>query len=854
MIKKSSIRVFAIILGVMLLASYPLFKQKNKVLENQPSQTLDILTEQNKAKLIQTYKKTPLSFEENIGQTDLQVKYLSRGNGYNLFLSANKATLSLKKTSKTNKTNKTTAILPNQDSPTLAVEMAVLETKPNANVVGEEALSGTSNYFIGKDSSKWKTAVTNYKKVRYQEIYDGIDLVYYGNQQELEYDFVVKPGANPDIIKLRFNGTDKINIDDNGNLILKVADQEVIQHKPLIYQTINGSKETITGSYLLLNNNEIGFKVDDYDKSKDLVIDPVLAYSTYLGGNSLDFMADIAVDSSGNVYVVGETQSLNYPLTPGVIDSTLSGASAAFVTKLNSTGSTLMYSSFLGGGTDNNESGRSIAVDSDGNAYIVGVTSSEAFPVSSGALQPTLQGTMDGFVAKLNPTGTSLMYATYLGGANLDAINSIAVDQSGNAYVAGSTQSLMFPTTSGAFQPTFGGANQDGFVAKIDSTGTSLIYATYLGGTNNESAVDIAVDSQGNTYVVGSTSSTDFPTTQGVFQRAFAGGAVDGFVTKLNPTGSALVYSTFLGGAKADSDSLNGGDSVNAITLDAMGNAYLAGDTGSSSFPTTDGAFQTKFPGSTTSNSANSAFVTKLNAMGTALEYSTFLGGDTFDSSIAIVVDSMSRAYVIGTTSSTNFPVTPDAIQAKVVGESDVFVTELSATGKELVYSTLFGGSSSELAIGLAVDKEGSIYLAGVTSSDNYPTTMKAFQPKFDSIIDGFVSKMSGNPVVVGTPMATISTTSLTFAKQKIGTTSSAMTVTISSRGTAPLSISKLMTTGDYAATSACANAPIDPGKDCIINVTFTPTGTKVRTGTLVIMDDAAGSPRTVSLTGKAKK
>ncbi|KAF0240107.1 MAG: hypothetical protein FD167_4240, partial [bacterium] len=574
----------------------------------------------------------------------------------------------------------------------------------------------------------------------------------------------------------------------------------------------------------LLNNNEVGFKIDDYDKSRELVIDPILAYSTYLGGSAIDFMADIAVDANGNVYVVGETQSANYPLTPGVLDNSLSGASAAFVTKLNSTGSTLIYSSFLGGGTDNNEVARSVAIDSEGNAYIVGNTSSASFPVTSGAFQSTLQGTMDGFVAKLNPTGTSLIYATYLGGANLDAISSISVDNAGNAYVTGNTQSVEFPVTSGAFQATFGGAGQDGFVAKLSPIGTSLVYATYLGGTNNESALDVTVDTEGNAYVVGSTSSTNFPTTGKAFQRTFVGGATDGFVTKLNPTGTTLVYSTFLGGTKSDGDSLSGGDSVNAIALDAMGNAYVVGDSSSQNFPTTEGVFQTKFPGSITNNAANSAFITKLNAIGTGLVYSTFLGGDTFDSSIAIVVDSVNRAYVIGNTSSSNFPVTQDAIQARLSGELDVFVTQLNETGRQLVYSTLLGGSSSELAIGIAVDKTGSVYFAGVTSSNNYPVTMRVFQPKFDSIIDGFISKMSsdGQPPPLGVPMATISATSLTFAKQKIGTSSSPMIVTLSSRGTAPLNISKIMTTGDYAATSACANAPVDPGKDCVINITFT--------------------------------
>lgn len=843
MFKKSSFGIFAIILAIGLLTSYSTLKELSL---NKPSKKLEI-TQENKAKIVKAYEKTPLSFEENLGQTDSKVKFLSRGNGYNLFLTSNKATLSLTKPNKINsKTNS------EDTNKTLAVEMSILGANPSANVVGEKPLA-KSNYFTGNDPSKWKSSINNYKQIRYQEIYDGVDLVYYGNQRQLEYDFIVKPGANPDNVKLSFNGIDKLNLDEKGNLVLNIAGEEIIQHKPLIYQTIDGVKETIDGSYLVLENNQVAFVVENYDKSKELVIDPVLAYSTYLGGNSIDFMSDIAVNDSGEVYLVGETQSPNYPLTPGVLDNSLSGASAAFVTKLDSSGSKLIYSSFLGGGADNNDAARSIVIDSDGNAYIVGITSSESFPVTSGAFQTTLKGTVDTFVAKLNPTGSSLLYATYLGGTNVDNVSSIAIDANKNAYLVGSTQSLDFPVTSGVFQSMFGGSNMDGFVAKLDPTGTSLIYSTYLGGTGNDVILDVAVDSGGNVYLAGSTRSMNFITTEGCFQKAFGGGDVDGFVTKLDPNATSVIYSTFLGGTA--SDSLSGGDSVNSIALDKDGNLYLVGDTSSSNFPTTEGAFQTQFPGSITTSTSSTAFVSKLNPIGTSLEYSSFLGGDTFDNAVNVVIDSMGRAYILGNTSSANFPVTRDAIQVKSAGELDVFLVQLDPTGKELVYSTLLGGSSSELAVGITIDKSGNLYLAGITTSDNYPTSKVAFQSKFDSVIDGFVSRISeGEAPPPGMPMATISTTNLTFAKQKIGTTSAAMTVTISSRGTAPLNILKLSTTGDYAATSTCANAPIDSGKDCIINVTFTPTGTKVRTGTLVIMDDADGSPRTVSLSGRAKK
>jgi hypothetical protein len=540
-------------------------------------------------------------------------------------------------------------------------------------------------------------------------------------------------------------------VDAQGDLVLQTTVGPIRQRKPVIYQEVDGVRKDIPGGYVLKGEHQVGFKLAAYDASQALVIDPVLSYSTYLGGSGEDRDPAIAVDAAGNAYVTGHTESTDFPTTAGAFQTTFGGGpfngGDAFVTKLNATGSALVYSTYLGG--SGGDSGRGIAVDTAGNAYVTGYTASTNFPTTAGAFQTTRGGfLMDAFVTKLNPTGSALVYSTLLGGSDLDSGEGIVVDAAGNAYVAGGTSSTDFPTTAGAFQTTFGGgANQggDAFVTELNPTGSALVYSTYLGGSGGDSAASIAVDADGNAYVTGRTLSTNFPTTAAAFQPTFGGGVCcggDAFVTKLNPTGSApLVYSTYLGGSDYDIGT--------GIALDTLGNAYVTGTTLSTDFPTTAGAFQATYGG------GGDAFVTKLNPTGWAL-YSTYLGGSGGDSGRGIAVDAAGNAYVTGSTTSTNFPTTAGALQTTFTGGvspyggyfTDAFVTQLNPTGSApLVYSTYLGGGGDDVGNAIALDTlpNPNVYVTGYTFSPNFPITTGAFQTMHvgGDRLDVFVAKIT---------------------------------------------------------------------------------------------------------------
>jgi hypothetical protein len=596
--------------------------------------------------LAENYGKLPLSFEANQGQTDPRVKFLSRGHGYALFLTGDEAVLALRsqksevRSQWENATDNGPRIADRLFPPLIqnpkskiqnppapgpqppapeVVRLKLVGASPKAKVVGLAELPGKSNYFIGNDPKKWRTNVANYARVKYQEVYPGIDLVYYGNQQQLEYDFVVAPGGDPRAVQFelvgegsalpRAAGGRPYHIDANGDLLITAEAGEVRFHKPVVYQVAPASgrpaaetaalRRSLDGRYILLADNRVGFEVGAYDKTLPLIIDPVLSYSTYLSGDGYHAGCAIAVDAIGNAYVTGQTDSGNFPTTPGAFQTSYgAGYMDAFVTKLNAAGSALVYSTYLGGSGYDWAGG--IAVDAAGNAYVTGYTDSSDFPTTPGAFQRTYGGADYGpytrrgiaFVAKLEAVGSVLVYSTYLGGSNDVFASGIAVDATGNAYVTGYTASSDFPTTTGAFQTSYGGGYYDAFVAKLNAAGSALVYSTYLGGSCSEvRASSIAVDASGNAYVTGYVYwlySGDFPTTPGAFQTSFGGSGgsySEAFITKLNADGSDLVYSTYLGG--------NGGY---AIAVDATGNAYVTGNT-YGNFPTTPGAFQTSYGG-----------------------------------------------------------------------------------------------------------------------------------------------------------------------------------------------------------------------------------------------------------------
>jgi hypothetical protein len=694
----------------------------------------------SRVQVSETYGKLPLHFEANQGQTDERVKFIARSRGHTLFLTPSEALLVFTTREQTTKGRLSGARVRPEEGGQVTrtvLRMTFVGANPEPRLMGTDALPGKANYFIGNDPAKWRTNIPTYAKAQYKNVYRGIDLVYYGRQRQLEYDFVVRPGANPETITLGIQGADTLEVDAQGDLVLHTSAGVIRQRKPVIYQEIDGARREIAGGYALRGERRVGFQVAAYDASRPLVIDPVLFYSTYLGGSgSQDEGFGIAVDASGNAYVTGLTNSANFPTTAGVFQTTPGGDLDVFVAKLNPTGSGLAYSTYLGG--SGSDGGRGIAVDTIGNAYVTGFAESANFPTTLGAFQTVFGGgaTFDAFVTKLDPTGSALLYSTYLGGGGLDFGYSIAADALGNAYVTGFTYSTNFPTTAGAFQLVLRGTS-DAFVAKLTPTGSALLYSTYLGGSASDLGRSIAADALGNAYVTGGTASSNFPTTPGAFQTVF-GGAVtfDAFVTKLNPTGSALLYSTYLGGSA--------GEEGVGIAIDASANAYVTGQTFSTNFPTTLGAFQAA------SGGGNDAFVTKLNPTGDGLLYSTYLGGSADDGGFGIAVDASGNAYVTGLTKSTDFPTTLGASQWS--GFVDAFVTKLNPTGDGLLYSTYLGGSGFDEGSGIAVDALPSpnAYVTGATDSTDFPTTVGAFQTTPGGGEEAFVAQITEAEVTPG--------------------------------------------------------------------------------------------------------
>ncbi len=683
-----------------------------------------------KKKIMDVYGNVPLHFEANQGQIDGPAKFLSRGQGYSMFLTPTELVIALRRENAQGEAPVKSAL----------VRMAWKGADPQARITGVDQLAGKSNYLIGSDQSKWRTNVPSYAKVRYEKLYPGIDLVFYGNQQQLEYDFVVAAGADPNAIRLSFAGEERLSIDKQGNLVVHTGKEKLVQKVPVVYQEVNGAKQQIAGSYVKKGEHEIGFRLAAYDAAKTLYIDPVFAFSTFLGGSGYDFAQSVAVDSANNIYVTGYTASLNFPTTTGTYATSLgipSGYNTVFVSKLSPTGA-LMYSTYVGT-TNTSDTGRSIAVDSTGNAYVTGDSyypgSGAAFPVVNGFTLSATSGTgpISGggaFVFKLNATGSAILYSTLLRSGSSVVGYGIAV-QGSNAYIAGmAVASARFPLwpDMGTYSTLIGAGGQyDAFIMKIDTSQTglsSLIYSTLWGYSARDYAYAVAVDSSGNAYIAGDTDLGN------------SNGARRVLVAKFNSSGGQ-VYATYFGGT-ADSSGYG-------IAVDSAGNAYVTGYTGASDFNVTAGAYQTTYGGLT------DAFVTKLDSTGGTLLYSTYLGGSSStDIGHAIVIDSAGDAYVAGETSSSNFPTTTDAIQpARASSNSDAFVSVLNPAGTALAYSSYLGGTGNvaggDKAFGLAMDSNEDVIVVGQTDSTDFPTS-NAFQSAHGGgQFDGFVTKMTSS-------------------------------------------------------------------------------------------------------------
>ena len=671
--------------------------------------------------LADAYGNLDLSFEANQGQIDEQVVFQAKGLGYSVYL-----------------TREADAVLVLQALPAISIDVTSSPAPPDEtatvlrfgleganfqpHVAGVQPLAGVSNYFIGANRENWRTGVPHFRRVRYEQVYAGIDLAFYGNQRHLEYDFIVAPGADPKVIRMVFQGAESSAIAPSGDLILAIDGGEVVQRSPVVYQDDNGVRQAVEGSFSMLSQSAkesvVGFDLGKYDPTLPLVIDPTIDYSTYLGGGSGDIGLDIAVDSSGSAYLTGITFSNNFP-TQSPIDPAISGASDVFVTKFDPEGAALVYSTYLGG--SGGEAGNSIAVDASGNAYVTGETSSTNFPLVN-PYQPSYGGGFqDGFVLKLNAAGSALTFSTYWGGSSPDFGEGVAVDILGNPYVTGWTQSTNFPTKNASQGMPGTNSTKDAFVTKFNDIGTFVYYSTYLGGSADEQAADIAVNSLYQVYIVGITDSTDFPT-QSAAQKSRAGD-FDAFITKMNTSGTRA-FSTYYGGSAFDTGT--------AIALDSLGRPYFTGWTQSSNFPTL-GALQGSFAG------VADVYVAKFTSTGTPT-YSTYLGGTGDDRVGGITVDKALRAYVAGWTDSTDFPIR-NPIQGSPGGGVDGFVCAVDASGSGLFYSSYLGGSGTENANSVTVDDSYNTYITGFTYSADFPTR-NAYQPAKNTQHDVFLTKI----------------------------------------------------------------------------------------------------------------
>lgn len=785
-------------------------------------------------KLVSNYGKMPLRFEANRGQADSRVQFVSRGQGYTLFLTSNEAVLTLgtsaAKQSPSNSPLNAISERPQPNQNTAVVRLQLVGANHAPVIKNEDDLPSKSNYFIGNDPSRWHTNIPNYGRVRYHDIYPGIDLVYYGNQRQLEHDFVVSPGADPSLIALAVRGADRLRLDSAGNLLLMTQGGVLHLEKPAIYQIADGNRQTITGRFRLSGKNTVGFTVVKYNHHLPLIIDPVLSYSTYLGGSGDDYANSITVDATGNAYVGGSTTSVDFPTSAAFQTKIGGGTSDAFVTKIGPDGS-LIWSTYLGGSGADQIDTSDTAMDSGGNVYVAGQTVSLDFPISANALQKSytgggnFNGAGDGFVAKLSPDGSSLLYSTYLGGNYDDWVEGIAVDGNGYAYVSGATFSTNFPVKN-AYQSTLGGG-QDAFVAELAPDGSALVFSTYFGGWNGDLARSIARASDGRIYVTGQTAvNNNFPTLNAL-QAAPGGGTWKGFVAGFSSDG-VLLFSTYLGGA--------GDEDVRETVVDSSGDVYVAGTTTSSNFPMMH-PFQGTFTGS------SDGFVTKISHDGSSIIYSTLLGGSKENAIYGVGVDGSGNMYVGGYTSSVDFPI-QDAFQSSYAGGAyDAFVASLTADGTALRYSSYLGGTGDDYTHAIAVDAQGNAYVAGYTNSTDFPTA-NPFQQSFGKgTEDAFVAKIgsgSATPILSATP------TALTFTATEGESAPSAQLISIGNTGggsltwTASTANSWLFLDSNSGTAPSTVQVSVDIGG--LTAGTYHDTITVTSNG-------ASGSPATIAVT-----
>lgn len=698
------------------------------------------------------FGQIPLRFEANAGQTDPEARFLARGRGFTLFLTGAEAVLALRESAggetapakgRGNGRPKRFEPGPKKSIQT-NLRMTFVGANRHAEIAGADEQSGPVSYFTGNEPGRWRTGIPSFSRVKYDEIYPATDLVFYGREGELEYDFIVRPGGDPSRIELEFAGARSLALTDGGDLVVLLDGGHLRWHAPVAYQDIDGERRAVDCAFTLPAEGRVAFSVGSYDAAQPLTIDPLLVYSTYLGGSLQDIGQAIAVDRMGTVFVTGQADSLNFP-TNRAFRGTNSGGADVFVARLNTNATAFHYSTYVGG--NNADIAFGIAVDSGGNAYVAGRTESANFPTRN-AFQNSLDGTLypDAFIFKLGTNGTNLIYSSYFGGSDLEAAYGVAVDAgTNNAYLVGETFSgASFPKKS-PFQNNAGGLT-DAFVARFNTSSSgngSLGWASWLGGGDDDVGFAIKVDTSGNVYVTGQ-STTNFisnPTfpLQSPFQSSFRGGITEAFVAKIDATGGSIVWSSYLGG--------NNNDAGFGIALDSSNNVYVAGSTSSDDFPLTNALQTAHGDGGFTYD----AFLARIRANGSGLTYSTFLGGQIDDEARAVAVDAAGNAWIAGGTFSANFPNRPAPLQTNFGGAGDAFVAMINPalSGPDsLLFSTYYGARAPEYANGIAVDTNGNCYIIGEARGTNAPgATAGVVQPNYGGgASDAFVAKFFAPP------------------------------------------------------------------------------------------------------------
>ncbi len=828
------------------------------------------------AKRVPTTSPTlPLRFEVNRGQATRDVDFVAYGPGYSAQLRKGSLVVG------PGRTNNSAHAAEAGQAAGVQIVLSGANRKPRA--VGEGKLPGLSNYLDGSDPAKWITGVESYAKVRYRDVYPGIDVLFDSSRSRLEQDFLIRPGANPKRIRLDFKGVQSAELTSDGVLVLRQGDVSVSMQSLRAYQLVQNQEVKVPVRYEL-QNGQASFRLGGYDRRRALIIDPLLVFATFFGGAATSTgvyqaVASMAVDASG-IYVTGPTNSTSFPVTSGVVGPS---SQSIFVSKLDPTGQSLIFSTYLAGFSGEG-TGFALTVDNSENIYIAGAAAAGLpIPPGSEPFQGTMLAMENVAILKLNSTGTAVLAATYLGGSGATTFDGIAIDSSDNVYVTGQTSSNDFPVQN-ALQGSLGTSGSSAFVTKLNPTLSGLVYSTYLGGNSDVSSVSsyfdsvaqsIALDSSGDAYVIG-LANAGFPTTSDAYQPTCPDNCA--FFAKLNANDSALLYATYLG----DSSGAGGAtEAATAVAVDSAEDAYIAGETYSASFPVVSPIQScSAIEGIESSTNPSGNFLSEFNSA-VALTFSTCLGINQWDEGLTIyqsgpvlTLDAAGDAY-FGASSQSGLPL-QNPIDANEPAEARPFVSEISADTHALLFSSFVAGpvtysgtdlSSGDLINAIAVDSSGDIYLGGSSTAGTSQSQGYSYFPVFNPMqsyffnpdscplespkpvctyTDGFIMKVAPS---AGAAAASVPA-ELQFPTTDVGSTSAPLGTTIYDLGTDALTVSNVAASGDFAVQSnSCGTVPASGGS-CTIQVTFTPTAPGTRNGTLSITDSSAGSPHTVTLTG----